>query len=232
MLRIFLLLPFLWCNGCTPGSQSGLTDDQLLMNELADRQVADSLIQDYFGQHVNKLPLADLIAARDSVFRDNCNRLQELFAQHGLPKVVEVGLRGIHNFWMMVQHCDVDPQFQEEVLITMQRDSAYQRSEYRKEMAYLTDRVLKNTGRAQRYGTQLKHGDDLGLELPLMEDTCGVDRLRLEAGMEPLAEYYNNYMEWHFSANSEEYAKRKINEPLKFNMPVGCPPTNIEPPKE
>lgn len=228
MLRISFLLCFLWCVGCTSGAEPGLTDDQLLTHELADRQAADSLIQDYFSQHINELPLADLIFSRDSVFTENCHRLQELFAERGLLKTREVGRAGVHNFWVMVQHCDVDPKFQEEVLRAMQRDSAYQHSTYRKEMAYLTDRVLKNTGRAQRYGTQLKHGDNLGLELPLLEDTCGVDRLRKEAGMEPLTEYYNNYLAWHFSANSEVYAERKISEPLKFTLPADCPPSSLE----
>ncbi len=84
MLRIFLLLSSLWCCGCTPGSQSGLTNDQLLTYELADRQAADSLIQDYFGRHMDKLPIANLVASRDSVFNDNCSRLKELFLSHGL----------------------------------------------------------------------------------------------------------------------------------------------------
>ncbi|MEM9260519.1 MAG: DUF6624 domain-containing protein, partial [Bacteroidota bacterium] len=227
MHRSLYILFFFSLVACSSGTTSS-SDNFSLAKTLAERQAKDSLIQEYFAANLNKLPVAELISARDSVFTDNCAWLQAVFAESGLPEVDEVGPLGVRNFWIMVQHCDGSPAFQEHILAAMENDTAYQRPAFRKEIAYLTDRVLKNTGRPQRYATQLEQKDDMRLVLPAVEDSCRVDALRIAAGMAPLAVYYNDYLKWHFSANEAHYQERGISEPLQFYLPVACQPPYTE----
>jgi len=224
MRCLFYFLPLVLLISCSPGTDDSAGRKQYSVEELASRKAADSSIQDYFSKHLNKEPINSLIAARDSVFEENCAWIRAVFLAQGLPEVQQVGHKGVHDFWIMVQHCDVDPEFQDQVLIAMRADTIYAQADYHKEMAYLTDRVLKNAGRPQRYGTQLDQRNDFTLALPDLEDSCGVDALRLAVGMEPIAVYYNNYLQWHFSANGAHYDARGLIEPLAFAMPDACAP--------
>lgn len=58
-----------------------------------------------------------------------------------------------------------------------------------KEKAYLTDRVLVNSGKPQRYGTQMYRNDSGELVLRPIEDEKSIDELRKELGLESLDEY-------------------------------------------
>lgn len=71
----------------------------------------------------------------------NYGLLREMVKIHGFPNFDLVGERGSHNFWLLIQHQDRNPKFQEEVLSKMKVD--------------LIDRVKVNTGQLQVYGTQM-----------------------------------------------------------------------------
>jgi hypothetical protein len=123
------------------------------------------------------------MAARD---RANTEWLKGVVAEHGWPKISEVGERAANQAWLLVQHADHDPVFQLEALRMMEPLVA-QREVSPNDFAYLTDRVmLKLTGK-QRYGTQFHCVDGRFAPLPI-EDEAAVDRLRREAGMETQAE--------------------------------------------
>ncbi|MCP4246955.1 MAG: hypothetical protein GY778_07885, partial [bacterium] len=55
-------------------------------------------------------------------------------------------------------------------------------------LAYLTDRVLVQEGKPQRYGTQFFAKDGV-FKLNPIEDEAYVDARRKEVGLGPLAEY-------------------------------------------
>jgi hypothetical protein len=127
-----------------------------------------------------------LIAAMAERDRANTEWLKGVVAEHGWPKVSEVGEQAAGQAWLLVQHADHDPVFQLEALRLMEPLVA-QREVSPRDFAYLTDRiVLKLTGR-QRYGTQFRCVDGRYAPLPV-EDEAAVDRLRAEAGMETQAE--------------------------------------------
>ncbi len=113
--------------------------------------------------------------------------LKAAIARDGWPTQSEYGGTPPFQAWLLAQHADHDPLFQLEVLRLM--EPLAERGEVSKSNhAFLHDRImLKLTGK-QRYGTQFHCVDGQRGPQPL-EDELAVDRLRREAGMEPLAEY-------------------------------------------
>ena len=71
-----------------------------------------------------------------------------------MPTIAMVGVDGVHAVFLLTQHSDDDPAFQEKMLhmITVRvRLGEITGGQF----AMLTDRVLVNHGKPQRYGTQL-----------------------------------------------------------------------------
>lgn len=90
--------------------------------------------------------------------------------------------------WLMVQHADNDPAFQQETLLMLEPLAAEGEIEP-SELAYLFDRVAVNAGRPQRYGSQGRCVAP-GVWAPNdLEDPERVQALRDEFNMGSLAEY-------------------------------------------
>lgn len=99
-----------------------------------------------------------------------------------------VGYRAAHNFWLLVQHQDKDTAFQKEVLQLMKYAVDYKAASA-VDYAYLTDRVMLNTGKKQVYGTQFWLLDEKDGAVPRpLEDSLNVDKRRAEVGLGPIAE--------------------------------------------
>jgi hypothetical protein len=113
----------------------------------------------------------------------NRQRLKEIIKEHGWPGKSLVGADGANAAWLVVQHSDADVAFQKECLALM--EAAPQGEVSRQEVAYLTDRVLVNEKKKQRYGTQM----GMNFVPQPIEDPDNVDKRRAEIGLPPLAEY-------------------------------------------
>lgn len=92
------------------------------------------------------------------------------------------------NAWLIVQHADLDPDFQRQALSMMEQvlDAP---GVAKRDYAYLFDRVAGKDERPQRYGTQGKcvgPGQWEPFELEIPEE---VDSIRAEAGLSPMDEY-------------------------------------------
>jgi hypothetical protein len=99
------------------------------------------------------------------------------------------GPRIASHAWVLAQHADADPAFQQSVLERMApylEDGGVRPRDY----AYLFDRVAVNQGRPQRYGTQPMGScnADGSLSPKPLEDPEAVDRLRAELNLPPMAE--------------------------------------------
>jgi hypothetical protein len=119
--------------------------------------------------------------------RANTQALKEIVDRHGWPTKSLVGKKASHEAWLLVQHADLDPDFQERCLKLMEplvKVGEVVGSDY----AYLFDRVASARGRKQRYGTQfeLKNGEWVAKPI---EDPKSVDKRRKAVGMSSLAEY-------------------------------------------
>lgn len=85
--------------------------------------------------------------------RDNTAWLKADLAANGWYRISAFHPSASNAAWLMIQHADRDPAFQQEMLVMLEplaAEGEVEPSSY----AYLFDRVAVNAGRPQRYGTQ------------------------------------------------------------------------------
>jgi len=123
-----------------------------------------------------------------SVDRDNAAWLKKVVSEKGWPGISLVGSDGYRAAFYIAQHAAFDIPFQEQVLAMMQV-AVGSHDVHPDEVAMLTDRVLVEQGKPQRYGTQFKNAPDGSLFMQPTEDVAGLDDRRESVGLEPIAEY-------------------------------------------
>jgi hypothetical protein len=123
-------------------------------------------------------PLNDAeMRQNNEIFTRNTGLIRQIVQEYGWPGRSLVGDDGASAAWLVVQHMDMDLDFQKQCLALMQE--AFRRGEVRAhDLAYLTDRVRTHEGRPQMYGTQ-------GSGVVSAEDEARVDRNRAAIGLEP-----------------------------------------------
>ncbi len=115
--------------------------------------------------------------------------VRNIFHQYGFPNYELVGQTSSHNFWLIVQHMDKHPTFQDSVLTKMKIEVDKGKSSSL-DYAYLVDRVNVNTKRSQIYGTQmLLNKDSTSYEPKPLIDPDKVDERRKSVGLQPIKEY-------------------------------------------
>lgn len=123
----------------------------------------------------------------EEVDKMNTARMREIVATIGWPTISKYGERAAHAAWLLVQHADEDPEFQEEVLAHMKGLPDGEVS--KQDIAFLEDRVRVNTGRPTLYGTQF-YNDPQGIFGPQsIEDRDTLDERRAAVGLGNFAEY-------------------------------------------
>jgi hypothetical protein len=113
--------------------------------------------------------------------------MKTIVAEQGWPGRSLVGEDGAAAAWLLVQHADLDVDFQERCLTLM--EAAVEAGEARpSHWAYLVDRVRVNRKQLQVYGTQfIDRGQ--GPMPQAIEDQAHVDERRKSVGLGTLAEY-------------------------------------------
>ncbi len=128
---------------------------------------------------------------RKSFVADSLNyfTLVEVFAKYGYPGYDLVGQQGEKDFWLMMQHQDQHPDFQESVLQQM-KIAVDSNKASAANFAYLTDRVKVNRGLLQVYGTQMQLNAEKSSYQPKpLIDPDGVNERRKSVGLEPIETY-------------------------------------------
>ncbi len=143
-------------------------------------------------QKVRNVPADELMkrgaaALQDvtKVDRANLEHLRNVIASDGLPTLPMVGTRGMNAFWILVQHADGDVALQDRVLKALSNNSQGLPPD---QIALLTDRVLINQGKAQRYGSQF-HRVNGAFVLDPVEDEAHLAERRDAVGLMPLSAY-------------------------------------------
>jgi len=130
--------------------------------------------------------LEDRTLFDDSVDIENTIFLKDLINTSGWPKISEVGPEASEATWLLVQHADLDPEFQQQCLNLMKELPEGEIS--KRNIAYLEDRVLVAQSKPQLYGTQFyDEGDKLFVRE--IEDRPNLDPRRELMGLEPFAKY-------------------------------------------
>lgn len=155
--------------------------DDALAAELIRRAAEDQAARERYVE-------ADDVDAMTRVDAENTAWLQAVVAEHGWPGVALVGEEGAHCAWLLAQHADRAPQFQKQALVLLEAAVASGEAA-RRELAYLTDRVLVADGEPQLYGTQYLDDADGGLRLRPVADPDRLDERRAAMGMESAADY-------------------------------------------
>ncbi|QNK61336.1 hypothetical protein H7F33_12240 [Pedobacter sp. PAMC26386] len=127
---------------------------------------------------------------------NNTKRLKRLFSTQGYLWNNEIGKIATHQIWLMVQHADNDLPFQERYLEKLAISIDKKQADIT-EFAYLTDRVRKNKGLKQVYGTQMNYrtiedpvkGKVSVMEPWPVENPEKLDERRKKAGLQPINEY-------------------------------------------
>ncbi len=152
---------------------------------------------------------------KDSVFNDNKTKVESIYRKYGFLGFDKVGKDGSNNFWLLVQHLDKYPEFQKDILRSM--DKAVKKGNANpNNYAYLYDRVKVNGGEKQLFGTQVDYDtQNTGRARPKigLADSVNIDKLRREYGLTPLKEYLNQLTTMHFEMNKKYYTDKGIKEP-------------------
>ena len=114
--------------------------------------------------------------------------LRAVVALAGWPRISVYGRTAAENAWLIVQHADDQPEFQERALALMEPLLADHEVDPRN-YALLFDRVALARRRPQLYATQFGEGIGGCLAARPVEDRAHVDERRAAMGLPPLAEY-------------------------------------------
>jgi len=188
-----------------------------LVSKLEEMVKADTKIQEYFGTHLKDISADVLKRKQDSVFRRNGELAKQIFEENGFPGYDIVGEAGSDNFWILVQHSDYDIDFQEKVLAKM-KEEVLQKNASASKYAYLVDRVRKNKGLKQLYGTQITHAANMWAIPEPLADSLSVNQRRKEMGLESIEHYLNGYMSMHFEMNADYYSEKGIKSPFSYSL--------------
>lgn len=125
---------------------------------------------------------------------DSINQIEAkaIIRKYGYPGFSLVGDKS-NDFWAIVQHCDDDIAFQEQVLALMKIEVAKNNAD-KTNFAYLTDRILANKKEKQIYGTQVHVDPKTHKASPMpLKFPKQVNSLRAKMGMEPLEVYLKRF---------------------------------------
>lgn len=221
--HLFFSISFLIISCNTKMPDKKLNDTKVTFNqELADelKKMAEvDQIAAYIPQgEYKKLSKIEWNAFKDSVFTTHQKRLNEIFDTHGFVGFDIVGEEGSMHFWLMTQHSDHNPDFQNKVLEKMKievENGNASPSNY----GLLVDRVKINVGENQLFGTQVTYNMNTGQAYPKnLEDSIEVNNRRKTIGLESIEVYLNEMTKMHFEMNKEYYLKKGITEPKLYKI--------------
>jgi hypothetical protein len=129
--------------------------------------------------------------AMDKVDKDNLAWMKDNFGKKGFPHANAVGLRGVAEAFILVQHAVADVPFMQAMLPQVQARG--ESGELKKgDVAMLVDRVLRKEGKPQRYGTQYTStnmSNMADMKMDPTEDMAKLDERRASMDLMPHADY-------------------------------------------
>lgn len=154
--------------------------DELLQMQAEDVRTRTPLQQ--AGEH----PSHAVVQAVMDVDKRHLDTLHEITAR-GLPSREAIGSDGQSAFFLLVQHADMDPAFQEQVLAANARmaDRGFRPDE----AVMLSDRVALRLGKEQPYGSQLGYEDGHLQPKKPIGRLDAVEKRRASVHLMPLSDY-------------------------------------------
>ena len=132
-------------------------------------------------------PSAALVAEVQRIDREDTAAMKEIVDRNGWPTISAFGKKCSSNAWLLVQHADLDREFQQRCLDLM-KPLVPKHEVSALNYAYLADRVsVAKTGK-QVYGTQCRIKDGK-VSLNPVVDPANLNKRRKEMGMMPIEDY-------------------------------------------
>ena len=192
--------------------------NQELVDELTSMVQIDQIAAGVPSGKYKELTKEEWQSFKDSVFVVTHKKAAEIYNKYGFVGYDLAGKEGSKNFWLLVQHLDFDPDFQEAVLKKMKIE-VENKNANPENYAYLLDRVQLNMGEKQVYGTQVLYNWKVCQAYPKpLVDSVNVNKRRKEIGMELLGVYLNEMSKMHFEINKEIFSKVNITEPKLYEL--------------
>jgi hypothetical protein len=130
----------------------------------------------------------------DKVDAKNYPELELIFTKYGWLAISVVGKEAAGEFWLLVQHQDDHLEFQQRVLKSMEH-AADAGEASKVDYAYLYDRVLRNEGKLQHWGTQITCKNGKAVMDPV-DDPAGLQKRRTELQLMPLDKYLESLAQY------------------------------------
>ena len=174
---------------------------ELIKRKLKEMVAIDQALREKVDQAHFDTALWDQIHAVD---KQNTAALKDILK--GLDKqwitISEFGEDADHEAWLLVQHADLDREFQREILARLEK-LCVEKETNCINAAYLADRLNVSEKKPQKYGTQFLIKD--GVLTPYeIEDPENIDVRRKSIGLSTLKEYEDKLREVHKMAPSAE----------------------------
>ncbi len=201
IITIFIFLTIVFSENLSMYAQSNTS----LIAQLDSMIKEDQEIRFLLGQIWNgAIDSIDVEIANQRLFKvdsSNHQKLVEINKKYGYPGYDKIGKEGAHNFWLLVQHQDLFPEFQEKVLKHMKVEAKNGNASYAN-YAYLRDRVNINSGKKQIFGNQLIIDEDSSSFIlrPVIKPKS-LELRRKKAGLPPIDFYINTMNERYFGDN-------------------------------
>jgi hypothetical protein len=159
------------------GRQKSLIDSEGAKTEIVELVRRDQEMRQKFSEGKGSM--------NPQVDEDNAKRLGQIFDQIGWPTISQFGAEVSNGAWLIIQHADGNIPLQENALRLMK--AAPKEEVKQEDIAYLEDRVRKNKGLPQLYGTQGLPGAEGEFEPLHIEDPQHINERRASMGMVPFA---------------------------------------------
>ena len=135
--------------------------------------------------------------------RNNTKTLKKIIKKYGWPDIALVGKKASQGAWLIAQHADHDVKFQKYCLKLI-TERLKDRKIDPKNFAYLTDRVLVNSGKLQLYGTQFYLNKKGQLVPRSIKNKKELSKRRKKFYLEPFTKYKARLM------NKQKLFKKQI----------------------
>ena len=135
------------------------------------------------------------------IIRSNFPVIKNIADKYGFPGYDLVGKESSNNYWLLVQHSDLNVPFQKRMLKLMKL-KVDKKNASGQNYAYLIDRINLNEGKQQIYGTQINMGEG-GTKLKPCFDTLNLDKRRLSVGLKSIKEYLKQCDEMFYEMNKD-----------------------------
>ncbi len=167
-----------------PQQRDSFLETELIAMGMIDQEVRDRI--SVLMKSGQTLPI-ELIKEQNQIDVENVRRLKVIVDQRGWPTSALVGREASTAAFLIVQHATHDLPFMKRCLALMEPhldDGTVRRADY----ALLWDRTSLQSGRKQRYGSQVEFKNGKWTVQPC-EDPKNLDARRKKMGLPPMKVY-------------------------------------------